>query len=217
MKKLQVTILVGLTMLALAGCGKNSSDSEDLNENGTISQTTVEAPAETSTQTSTVAASEAEAAEDNAGWSVEMQQLKDKITEALGDEYWPDTQLSEEMLEGLVGLSSDMYDDYLAEMPMISVNVDTLLIVKAKNGNVESVENILESYRENLVNGSMEYPMNIGKIQASRIERIGNYVCFVQLGGSAVDLVEQGDEAVIAECLEQNELVLEIIRNNVSD
>jgi hypothetical protein len=214
MKKLQAVLLTGLMVFTLSGCGNTGNGKTNTAENSTDStaQTTVEATVET-----TVSASETGDAEGEVVWSEDMQQLKDKITEALGDEYWPDMSLSPEMLEGVFGIGSELYDDYLAEMPMMNVKVDTLLIVKAKNDKVEEVENILEDYREGLVNDAMQYPTNLGKIQASRIERIGNYVCFVQLGGSAVDLVEQGDEAVISECLEQNELVLEVIRNNITE
>jgi hypothetical protein len=214
MKKLQSALFTGLTILVLTGCGSTGNNMTETAENSTAdtAQTTNEATVETA-ETATETGDD----EGEVSWSEDMQQLKDKITEALGDEYWPDMSLTPQMLEGVFGIGSDLYDDYLAEMPMMNVKVDTLLIIKAKNDKVEEVENILEDYREKLVNDSMQYPTNLGKVQASRIERIGNYVCFVQLGGSAVDLVEQGDEAVIAECLEQNELVLEVIRNNITE
>jgi hypothetical protein len=220
MKKLHAALLTGLTICVLAGCGK--SDNADMDSSVAGAETTIESTTESVSDTNVGTTDESSASVDadteaSEGWSDEMQQLKDKIVEAIGDEYWPNMALEPDMLESLVGLNSDMYEDYLAEMPMISTNVDTLLIVKTKNGNVEEVEQVLEDYRENLVNDTMQYPMNLGKIQASRIERIGDYVCFVQLGGSAVDLVEQGDEVVIEQCREQNELVLEVIRNNITD
>jgi hypothetical protein len=220
MKKLQAALLTGLTICVLAGCGKSNNTDMDssIGSTETTAESTIESIADTNVGTAEgTPASGGADTEASEGWSDEMQQLKDKIVEAIGDEYWPNMALEPDMLESLVGLTGDMYDDYLAEMPMISTNVDTLLIVKTKNGNVEEVEQVLEDYREALVNDTMQYPMNLGKIQASRIERVGDYVCFVQLGGSAVDLVEQGDEAVIEQCREQNELVLEVIRNNITD
>lgn len=142
-----------------------------------------------------------------------MTAIRTAITEVLGDNYWPSMILEPELLEGNFGLTSDLYDDYLAEMPMISTNVDTLLIIRAKDGKVEDVEAALNQYRENLVNDTMQYPQNLSKIQASRIETIGNYVCFVQLGGNAIEA--EDEETAIAQCLEQNELVVEVIRQNV--
>ena len=113
------------------------------------------------------------------------------------------------------GVSAELYDAYLGEAPMISVNVDTLLIIHAKDGKVEEVESALNAYRDSLVNDTMQYPMNLGKIQASRVERIGDYVCFVQLGADTSSVEEQGDEAVITYCQEQNELALEAIRQTL--
>lgn len=120
-----------------------------------------------------------------------------------------------EMLNETYGVSAELYDAYLGEAPMISANVDTLLIIHAKDGKVEEVENALNAYRDSLVNDTMQYPMNLGKIQASRVERIGDYVCFVQLGADTSSVEEQGDEAVITYCQEQNELALEAIRQTL--
>ena len=147
--------------------------------------------------------------------SVESTEGKKAVADALGDDYWPDSEIPEEMLNETYGVSADLYDAYLGECPMISVNVDTLLIIHAKDGKVEDVENALNAYRDSLVNDTMQYPMNLGKIQASRVERIGDYVCFVQLGADTSSVEEQGDEAVITYCQEQNELALEAIRQTL--
>jgi len=80
---------------------------------------------------------------------------------------------------------------------------------------VEEVENALNAYREAQVGNTMQYPKNIGIIQASRVDRIGNYVCYLQLGGNTMDVMDQGDDAVILHCQELNESVLEIIKQNV--
>ena len=77
----------------------------------------------------------------------------------------------------------------------------------------DAVLEILNGYRENLVNDTMQYPQNLGKIQASQVEKIGNYVIFVQLGGGAI---ESGDEEeVLTKCQEANKLALDAIRSNV--
>lgn len=208
MKKLAVTLCIGCSVLSMAGCGSNNNkgSSEASRNTQSSTATTVET---TATQEETFDASN--------GWSENMQNIKDAIVDALGDDYWPDTSVDPDMLEGNFGISSDLYADYLAEVPMISGNVDTILIIKAKDGKLEDVEKAVHAYRDRMVEDTMQYPMNIGKIQASRIETFGDYVCFVQLGGDAVDKYEQSEEAVITECREQNELVLEIISNNISD
>lgn len=204
-KKLACMLLMGTLALSMAACGNG----QDKNT-GAATETGVESTEGTVESTGTsVESTEAE----NAG--TPLQSAKKAVTDALGDDYWPDSEIPEEMLNETYGVSADLYDAYLGECPMISVNVDTLLIIHAKDGKVEDVENALNAYRDSLVNDTMQYPMNLGKIQASRVERIGDYVCFVQLGADTSSVEEQGDEAVITYCQEQNELALEAIRQTL--
>lgn len=156
-----------------------------------------------------------DSAEDVIGWSDEMETLRNVVEDALGENYWPDTKIDADMLETIYGVAPDMYEDYLGEMPAISANVDTLLVVKATDDTVEQVENILTEYREDVVQNSMQYPMNLGKVQASRIERVGNYVCFVQLGGDTMGAMDVSDEEVIRHCQEQNELAIAVIEKQL--
>ena len=144
-----------------------------------------------------------------------MQAIKSAVRDALGDNYWPDTEIAPDMLEGIFGITSDMYEDYMGEMPMISVNVDTLVVVKPKDGKADAVEKALESYRQSEVDSTMQYPSIVGKIQASRVEKVGDYVCFVMLGGDISTAEEQGADAVIKACQEQNELAIEVISKAV--
>ena len=204
-KKLACMLLMGTLALSMAACGNG----QDKNT-GAATETGVESTEGTVESTGTsVESTEA----GNTG--TPLQNAKKAVTDALGDDYWPDSEIPEEMLNETYGVSADLYDAYLGECPMISVNVDTLLIIHAKDGKVEDVENALNTYRDSLVNDTMQYPMNLGKIQASRVERIGDYVCFVQLGADTSSVEEQGDEAVITYCQEQNELALEAIRQTL--
>lgn len=200
-KKLACMLLMSTLALSVTACGGRQ-------DNGAASGTqesSVAATEETATS-APVSAADADKALKNA---------KKAVADALGDNYWPDSEIPEEMLNDTYGINADLYDAYLGESPMISVNVDTLLIIHAKDGKVEDVENALNAYRDHLVNDTMQYPMNLGKIQASRIERVGDYVCFVQLGADTSAAEEQGDEAVITYCQEQNELALEAIRQTL--
>lgn len=204
-KKLACMLLMGTLALSMAACGNG----QDKNT-GAATESGVESTEGTVESTGT-SVENTEAG--NAG--TPLQNAKKAVTDALGDDYWPDSEIPEEMLNETYGVSADLYDAYLGECPMISVNVDTLLIIHAKDGKVEDVENALNAYRDSLVNDTMQYPMNLGKIQASRVERIGDYVCFVQLGADTSSVEEQGDEAVITYCQEQNELALEAIRQTL--
>lgn len=211
MKKFAICGLAAAMMLSLAACG-----GEDKNTEPTVPESTVESIPE-----STVESSVPETTPDTGTIpeepvvSEEMQAIKDAVAEALGEEYWPNAQIPAEMISGTYGLNEEMYEDIFAEMPMISTNVDTLIVVKAKEDQVTAVEDALKAYRETLVADTLQYPMNIGKIQASSVETIGNYVCFIQLGGSAVDAADQGEEAVIEKCQEANKKAVDAISSVV--
>lgn len=218
MKKLLAVMSLGVLVLSMAACG--GKDTSDKNQNTVQTSESESGSADTSRENGSNqenGAAGTEVIDVSNGWSSDMQQIKDAVVAALGDNYWPDTPIVPEMLEAVYGISPDMYEDYLGESPMISANVDTLLIIKAKDDKVEAVQDAINTYRDNLVNDTMQYPMNLGKIQASRIERIGNYICFVQLGADIVSDFEDDEEAVITQCQEQNELVLEIIRQNIPE
>lgn len=214
MKKIFVILCVGSLMIGMLGCGK--ADNRNESQNNSENQSSEESQNSSDAQGSSGSAGDSEDGYDYSdGWTSEMDAVREAVVEALGEDYWPDMALQPDMLESLFGVTADMYDDYLAEMPMISNNVDTLVIIKAKEGQADAVEAALTAYRENLVSDTLQYPMNVGKVQASRVEKIGNYVCFVQLGADTMETLDQGDEAVIAQCQETNELVIEIISQKV--
>ncbi len=236
MKKKTIALLcAALLAVSATACGGNGKDGSSDAESSTgqesggesseesVPSESMETPSE-SVETSSESAetpSDGAGAEGDGtdgieeGWSQEMEQLKAAAVEAAEGGYWPDMALQPDMLEMSFGITSDMYDDYMAEMPMMSAHVDTLLIVKAKEDKLETVQKIVEDYREAKVNDTMQYPMNLGKIQASQVETIGNYVVFVMLGGDTTDVEEQGDEAVVKTCQERNGKVIEAIRGQL--
>lgn len=199
MKKLVVYLCVGVMVLSMTACGRGAEQNRTDGENQTQETTD-----------SSMNGEQANAGEDKPRTG--LSQVRSKLIEVLGDRYWPNTETSIEFLEEY-GLRAEMYDAFLCEMPMISENVDTLIIIQAKENQLEAVEEAVRSYREELVDEADDWGANEGKIQASRIETLGNYVCFVQLGADITEIYgeEGNDEAVIRHCQEQNELALEAI------
>ena len=219
MKKKMMCLCAGVLVFSLAACGKGGEE-ESGSQDSAISSEASDSAEETTVENSSAEDSSEEVPavpeEGMQGWSEEMEGLKQAVVEALGaDNYWPDMAMDAEMLEVFFGISSDMYEDFMAESPMVSTNVDTLVIVKAKEDTVEAVETALNGYREAKVNDTMQYPMNIGKIQASQVEKIGNYVIFVQLGGFAVEADEEAE--ALAQCQEANQLALDTIRSRLEE
>lgn len=145
---------------------------------------------------------------------VSAKSLVEAVASELGDEYWADMELAPELLDDWYGISSDMYEEFYGQTPMISANVDALIVVKAKEDQVEDVENALNTYRESMVQDTLQYPSNIPKIQASSVNTYGNYVCFVQLGGS-MDGIGGEDEAAIQACQEMNGRALSVIEEEL--
>ena len=222
MKKITMMLCLGVLAFTLAACGDGAngnngteSTTEEGTENNNSSDNGSEEDSVASTDESSTESVPGDAGTDSAqGWSEEMEGLRAVVVEAVGtDEYWPNMPIDQEMLETFYGLTSDMYEDYMAESPMISANVDTLMIVRAKEDKADEVESALTAYREALVNDSLQYPQNLGKIQASQVEKIGNYVIFVQLGGSAIESDKEEDALKL--CQEANEKAIEAIRNIV--
>ena len=205
MKKLVVYWCVFVLVLGLTACG---DDSTAENSAGMEAGTGTEVPNTDSRQEDIE--QEQIPKEDEYVVAVDVATIKQAVVDVLGENYWPNTEMSPEFLKDF-GLTEDMYDAFLGEMPLISANVDTLIVIQAKPKQLEAVETVLNNYRENLVNDTMQYPANVGKIQASRIATFGNFVCFVQLGADVTNVLESGEEAVIKHCQEQNELALEAI------
>ena len=216
MKKLAVYLMTAMLALSMASCGNGNAGNDGSqagDSQGTpVSDSATESTSEPESQPEADQLPENESSED--GISEQMSAVRQAVVDVLGDNYWPNTQIPAEYLEGY-GLTSEMYVDFWGEMPMISVNVDTLIVIQAAEGQIDAVEGVLNSYRDTLVNDTMQYPKNVGVIQASRIEVVGDYACFVQLGADTTEIMDAGDEAVILHCQELNEMALEAIERAI--
>lgn len=226
MKKPLLYLCTGILALGLTACGGSPEESGESGNN--VSQGTeqtensggseeISNSGEGNGENSGAGDSQQEAGgnpedEFTGEWSEEMAGLRAAVVEAVGEEnYWPNMPMDPEMLQFKLQLTSDVYEDYMAESPMIGAHVDTLIIVKAKEGQADTVYDLMNAYREGLISDTMQYPMNLGKIQASMLEKTGDYVIFVQLGGETPD----EEEAAITQCQEANGKALEAIRNKL--
>lgn len=197
MKKINMLLMAGCMCLSLCACGGNKQDND-----------------------ATTAATEATTAAEQYKTDVKVADLEAAVANALGNNYYPTAEM--DTLEGLE-ITPDMYEEFIYKVPMININIDTLIIVKAVPGQAENVEAKLNQFRDNSLN-DFQYPMNLTKIQCSQVEAIGDYVVFVQLGaGLGTDAVMEAsekkelteDELVKIEMdaiNEQNELALDTIR-----
>lgn len=182
-KKKMKKVICGLCVLAAAvslnACGKNNTPKETTQE-------------ETTTQA-----------------KVELSAIHAAVKEVYGEDYIPSAQYDETYLNDVLGVGADLYESFIAEGPMISVHVDTFVAIEAKEGKGEEVEAALTSYRNYLVEESMQYPMNLPKIQASQIVRHGDYVFFVLLGAVSEDAMDE--DAMLESAQASNQLAVDAI------
>lgn len=148
---------------------------------------------------------------------VTLSQLKDSVKELMGDKYWPEVDLTKVELESKTGITEDMYVDFLAEKQLMDTHIDTMIIINAKEAHVGDVEAALERYRENVIEENRNYPQNLCKAEASRMETIENYVCFVQLGADTTIVADKGEDEIIAYCQEENERALYVLEKEILD
>lgn len=146
---------------------------------------------------------------------VTLTQLKESVKELMGDNYWPEVGLTKEELEEKTGITEDMYVDFLAERQVLDSHIDTMIIIHAKEAHVGEVEQALEQYRSDIISQNQNYPQNLCKAQASRMETIEDYVCFVQLGADTTIVADKGDDEIIAYCQEENERALYVLEKEI--
>lgn len=216
MKKFFVWLCIGALAFGTVSCGSRDAGNDDTGsrtEEPSTPSDTPEPEAESTSEPQDVPVDGDVSGSHNyaEGWTDEMETVKKAVTDLLGEDYFPNMPLDPEMFEQMVGITPEMYEDYLAEVPMISANVDTLIVVKAAGGQADTVEEKLNAYHDTKVGDTMQYPQNVGKIQASKVGRVGDYVIFTLLGGDVSELLDQGDDVVIAHCQEVNDSVISAI------
>lgn len=146
---------------------------------------------------------------------VALTHLKDSVKELMGDNYWPEVDLTKEELEQKTGITENMYIDFLAEKQVLDSHIDTMIIIHAKEAHVGEVEQALEQYRADIIEQNRNYPQNLCKAQASRMETIEDYVCFVQLGADTTIVADKGEDEIIAYCQEENERALYVLEKEI--
>ena len=208
--KKSVWISIGvISTLCLCGCGEESSGQSNTNA-----------------ENSRAYVGETRSTEDDAVNTIQvgnkykivmpMMELKDAVVEILGDNYWPDTLLTEEELAERTGVSANMYENFMAEYQHAEAGIDMMIIVEAKEDAITDVENYLNEYRELLLKIYEKQPQNKAKVFASLIETIQNHVCYVQLGADITSLEAAGEEQMVAHCQHENERAIDIIEKTIA-
>ena len=153
--------------------------------------------------------------------TIDLNALHNEIKEAYGESYVPTEPMEGTDVNARYGLTEDMYTELIAEFPMISVNVDEFVAVHAAEGKAETVKAALEAYQKNLQENSMQYPMNLPKIQASQVISHGDYTFFVMLSFmedpsgdgevTSIDDAAAAEEEALKKAQQDNQPAIDII------
>lgn len=210
LKKILMIVLTSSFILCnVTGCGE-SKPTDELVENSyedSVGQEEYDIPAGSS-----YVKNEKEA---SAKTFPTLSELRKNVKEMMGDNYLPENRFSENELKEKTGITEDMYVEFLAERQTMETNIDMMIIIHAKEDYVGAIEQALENYRNRLIAENQENLQNYGKAQASRMETIENYICFVQLGADTSIVADKGEEAIIAYCQEENERVVDVLEKAI--
>lgn len=187
-------IFMVVCAIGLTGCGGQKKNAESLGE-----EQMVKIPRE----------------DDTGLWSENMQMLKEAVADTLKDNYWPKAPLGRETIEDEFGISGDLYTDYMAEGSALEEERDMLLIFQTGGDYGNQIENALTTYHEKMLTDITVSPVNAVKLEGSRIERIGDYVCYVQLGGNIGEISDADTEEMVLRCREQNELAIAVLEKQL--
>lgn len=211
MKKRTMIFAAAALAAGLTACApktETTAPETTIEETQETTQESVPAESEGNDET----ASEETGAETNAEISDELlSKVYAAVKEAYGEKYVPSMMFDETMMEGTFGITKDQYDSYVAEGPMISAHVEMFVGIKAKEGKAADVAKALEDYRKSQLDGALQYPMNMPKIEASEVVTHGDYVFFIMLGSPEMEAEEQGEEAALESAKENNQIAVDTI------
>ena len=199
MKKIISIMLILASLASFASCGNGGSGNDtsagDTTTAGTSADSTETSAPETTPPTSDVSAAD----------------IGKAVADEFGDDYIPDMDIPADYLDSTYGVKPEWYDDFFGQMPMINVNVDTFIAVKAKADKVSDVEKALNDYADYYKNDAQKYPKDLAKVDACRVYTKGNYVFFIMLGVTTDEVENMDDAAQVKYYTEQNDRAVKVI------
>lgn len=140
----------------------------------------------------------------------ELDTILAAVKKAYGDNYRAQISMSKDELSEIVGLKSNLYDAVIAEVPLMSAKVDTFIAVHPVAGKKAKVKQALTKYKKYLEEEVLQYPMNMPKVQASKVVTIGDYVFFIMLG--EMNGTEEDEGKLLTFYEKQNDIAVKAIK-----
>lgn len=146
--------------------------------------------------------------------SGKLKDVRDAVAKAMGEEGYIASamQYDETAMEEQFGLTKDLYKEFIAEAPMISVHAGLFVGVEAVEGKAEEVRKKLSDYRDKLMEDEMQYPMNRMKVKATEIYSQGDYVFLVMLGAVTNESTDMEENAQLEYFKGENQKAIEAIK-----
>lgn len=152
----------------------------------------------------------------------EFDKMRNEIVKWYGTTYFPNVKVHEDeaylgtYLADTLKMDAAWIDEIIIEVPMISANADTLILVDPSAGNEANVLTALEAYKTWLIEESFQYPMNELRVKTAAVAQVGDYVCFSVLGGAVDNPEEMGinsDEELAAYYETMNMTAIDALRS----
>lgn len=204
MKAGVILVMLAASVFIVSGCSDNNARNKNVDDQAFVNEGNGEEDAVNTLQIGT-----------KYKITGPMDELRDAVIVMMGENYWPDTLLNNEELAERTGISDNMYEDFLAEYQHTEAGIDMMILIDAKEDEIPVIENYLNEYRELLLRIYEQQPQNKAKVEASRIEVIDHYICYVQLGADISDLEAQGEEVMISYCQQENEKALDLMEKKI--
>lgn len=127
-----------------------------------------------------------------------------------GYRYIPNMPLDGEMLAEMYGITSDLYENYYGEVPMMSQQADMLLLFQTQDTDTlaETLDALLERERSNL----SQYPSTLSKLAAAEVGVFGDYVYLNMLSSYPENEAELDEAAMNAYYADTTALISEEIQ-----
>lgn len=160
-KKIALIFLSILMIFSFAACGKGTNDNKNDNKND-----------DNGKNNTVVTATPAE--------------IEQKIAEAVGnDNYLCNVDIDEDLLKNSFGFDLSKVESYVAKQNVISsVNPDTVIILKTKDGYADEAAKLLNASFAQMVSYIRQYPFGTAKVLNARLYQSGDYVIYVIAGAS---------------------------------
>lgn len=145
--------------------------------------------------------------------SGKLSDIHEAVKGVFGESYIPSMSIDATMLEEQFGIEQNLIKEVIAEGPMISMHVDMFIGIEAADAEkADLIEKALTSYRDSIAKDTMQYPMNMAKVQAARVERIDNYVFFLLLGETTDEALDMSEEDQLKYYQAENQKAVDAIR-----